>query len=305
VHYDIPVRDRTISFQVTTLPDVAGGESAPSHVYRFMLDLPIPIPPYFAELQANTLPTGLSDSSPDSDHHRGWFHPDPDRRLLALVLGSPTADEPMAAFTQHTLFVPHDVFLSHISAHSPSPSPSVHSGDGATAAEAAIIAVPWNAWGPGNTMLTTVPHAFRRSTGLHKVCGMHALGKLRVIRDRNVLRITDYHPHRVAHERARAAQRDDTGADLDDNPAEQEQEQEQEGQEWQRLDDGTTPGTEPHNLQIPYVEKDIPLPDGLRSEQVRCVLGEDAVFLIQVGFFCHTSALVNGRQRGAGLTKGS
>jgi len=261
---------------VTTLPDVAGGELAPSHVYRFMLDLPIPIPPYFAELQANTLPTGLSGSSPDSGHHRGWFHPDPDRRLLALVLGSPTADEPMAAFTQHTLFVPHDVFLSYISAHSPSPSPSVrippvHSDGGATPAPA-VVAVPWDAWGPGNTMLTTVPHAFRRSTGLHKVCGMHALGKLHVIRDRGVLRITDYHRHRVA--RARAAQRDDAV----DNPAEEEQ-----GQEWQRPDG--TPGTEPHSSQIPYVEKDIPLPDGLRSEQVRCVLGEDAVFLIQVGFF--------------------
>jgi hypothetical protein len=263
---------------VTTLPDVATGEPAPSHVYRFMLDLPIPIPPYFAELQANTLPTGSSGSSPDSGHHRGWFHPDPDRRLLALVLGSPTADEPMTtAFTQHTLFVPHDVFLSHISAHSS--SPSVHS-DGPTP-EAAVVAVPWDAWGPGNAMLTTVPHAFRRSSGRHKVCGMRALGKLHVIRDRGVLRITDYHPHRVAREHARAAQRDDTGGADDvvavDNPTEEEQDQ-----EWQRSDG--TPDTELHSLQIPYVEKDIPLPDGLRSEQVRCVLGEDAVFLIQVGF---------------------
>jgi hypothetical protein len=36
-------------------------------------------------------------------------------------------------------------------------------------------------------------------------------------------------------------------------------------------------------MQIPCVEKDIPLPDGLRSEHVQCVLGEDVVLLIEVG----------------------
>jgi hypothetical protein len=119
-------------------------------------------------------------------------------------------------------------------------------------------------------MLKTVRHAFRRSHGMHRVCGMHALGKVHVIRDCAVLRIADYHPHRVAIARSRAssAQSDDT--ETVDDPAEER------SLEWERPDD--TP-------RIPYVEKDIPLPDGLRPEQVRCVLGEDAVFLIKVGCF--------------------
>jgi hypothetical protein len=72
--------------------------------------------------------------------------------------------------------------------------------DDATAPE--VTVVPWDAWGPGNAMLTMVPHVSQRSTGLHNVYGMHALGKPHVICDRGVLRIADYHQQRVARERA-------------------------------------------------------------------------------------------------------
>jgi hypothetical protein len=296
LHYDIAAEERAISFQVTTLPDGAGGEPAPSYVYRFMLNLHIRILPYFAELHENTLPS----SGSSLDHHRGWFHPDPDRRLLALTLGSPTVDELTTAFTQHTLVVPHDVFLSHIAAHAQSPSSNLSprmssiDSDGATAPEVTVM--PWDAWGPGNAMLTMVPHVSQRSTGLHNVCGMHALGKPHVIRDRGVLRIADYHQQRVACERATATRSDDGcreddgydgndfggdghGDDLDgDDDGNAMGEGRRRGHQWP---DGDVADAEPQ--QIPYVEKDIPLPDGVRPERVRCVLGEDAVFLIQVG----------------------
>ena len=138
-----------------------------------MLNLPIGIPPYFTQLQANTLPTSWSDSD-----NPAWFHADPKERVLALTLGSPTADGLTVAFTQHTLFVSHNVFQSHIAAHNrQSPNPQIPSTkDGATVSTP-IVVVPWDAWGPGHTRLTTFPYVFRRNTGLHKVCGMHALGK--------------------------------------------------------------------------------------------------------------------------------
>ena len=280
---------------MTTLPDVAG--EPPSHVYRFMLNLPIGTPPYFTQLQANTLPTNRSGSD-----NSGWFHADPKSRVLALTLGSPTADGLAVAFTQHTLSVPHDVFLSHIAAHSQSQgqgqsqtsnsqTPSTDPG-GAPSASNPVV-VPWDAWGPGHARLTTVPYVFRRSTGMHKVCGMRALGQAHVLGDRGVLRITDYHPHRVARARACASLGDDgPGDDGDDD-------ENDEGSDGDEDDTDDDPPEErrrrrrqratcardvlPRSTQIPYVEKDIPLPDGLRSEHVQCVLGEDVVLLIEVG----------------------
>jgi hypothetical protein len=303
VHYNFDL-EHTVSFQVTALPDVAG--APPSRVYRFMLNLPIVIPPYFAELHANTLPTGSSSessSSSSSDRRAGWCHADPDRRLLGLALGSPTADGLSVAFTQRTLFVSHDVFLSHIASHGPSQSqsqslwaPSSADADSARAASAPVVVVPWDAWGPGHTRMTTTPHVFQRSTGQHKVCGMHALGKPHVLRDRGILRIADFHPHRVA----RAAQGDDDGRGGgggggqgvdgqdeehdDDDDDDDDDADELEGRWRGRQLPDSAPGAVPHSTQIPYVEKDIPLPDGLRSEHVRCVLGEDLVFLFEVGF---------------------
>jgi hypothetical protein len=242
-----------------------------------MLNLPIGTPPYFTQLQANTLPTNWSGSD-----NPGWFHADPNGRVLALTLGSPTADGLTVAFTQHTLFVPHDVFLSHIAAHNQSQSQTPSTDPDGTPSASNLVVVPWDAWGPGHARLTTVPYVFRRSTGMHKVCGMRALGEAHVLGDRGVLRITDYHPHRVARARAHASLGDDgpgedgNGDDDDDDPSE-------EG--WRRRRQRATCARDvlPRGTQIPYVEKDIPLPDGLRSEHVQCVLGEDVVLLIEVG----------------------
>jgi hypothetical protein len=266
-----------------------------------MLNLPIGIPPYFTQLQANTLPTNRSDSV-----NSGWFHADPKGRILALMLGSPTADGLTVAFTQHTLFVPHNVFLSHIAAHiqDPNPSQSTDPPDDATASP--LTVVPWDAWGPGHTRLTTLPYVFRRSTGLHKACGMHALGKPHVFRDRGVLRITDYHPHRVARARAWAAAAGDDGprdgddddddddggsSDDDDADADADSDDPSEGA-WRRRRERANYARDAllRGTQIPHVEKDIPLPDGQLSEYVQCVLGEDVVLLIQVGSFHHLSS---------------
>jgi len=270
---------------VTTLPDVA--DEPPSHVYRFMLNLPIGVPPYFTQLQENTLPTNWSGSD-----NPGWFHADPNGRILALTLGSPTADGLTVAFTQHTLFVPHDVFLSHIAALDQTSNPPIPSSstdpDGETATASTPIVVPWDAWGPGHTRLTTVPYVFRRNTGLHRACGMYALGRPHVLRDRGVLRITDYHPHRVARARTCASPGDDG-----DGPGDDDDDDHDGGHDGVDDDDAPEEGwgrrpscardALPRSTQIPYVEKDIPLPDGLRSEHVQCVLGEDVVLLIEVG----------------------
>jgi hypothetical protein len=282
VDYDLG-EERKIYFEVMTLPDGAGGEPAPSYVYRFRWNLPIRIPPFFAELRENTLP--LYSSS--QDHHRGRFHPDPGRRLLALALGSPT-DVELAWLTRHTLVVPHDVFLSYIATHSQSqslnPSPRTSfsdSNDATTAPQIEVVVVPWDTWSPGNTMLMMARHGFQHGTGMYDVCGMHVLSKPEVIPDRAVLRIADYHPQRVAHKRATAAQRDDRRREDDgyDGDSHATGGEGRRGEQWP--DHGDVPHAE--SQEIPYVEKNIPLPEGVRPECVRCVLGEDAVFLIQVG----------------------
>ncbi|KAH9959418.1 hypothetical protein BC827DRAFT_502806 [Russula dissimulans] len=294
--------ERSISLQVATLPDVPG-DPAPCPTYHFMLELPILIPPYFTELHANTLPTDW----PASDQ-RGWFHADTDRRLMVFELGSPTADGLAIAFTQHTLHVPRDVFLSHITAHGRSDS---------SESESEPVVVPWHEWAPGHTRLTEDPNVSQRHLGLRHPCGMRALGEPHhlLLLDRGVLRITDYHPRRVAraHARRRAPHHnsndnDDhshtaagggscsgTGDEKDDPAKEggRDRERRERSEPERRSSDldhhRASTGPSPslpwlHCDPIPYVEKDIPLPDGLRprSAHVRCVLGEDVVLLFEV-----------------------
>lgn len=83
--------ENRISFQVATLPDVAGAPLSESHTYRFILDPPIIDTPYFAELYANTLPVGFSGSD-----HLGCFNAD-----------------------RNTLCVSGDVFLPYVAAQRP------------------------------------------------------------------------------------------------------------------------------------------------------------------------------------------
>jgi hypothetical protein len=288
-------RPPTIAVQVTTLPDVAG--DAPSHTYRFLLDLPIADPPYFTELHANTLPTSWSSRRPGPDHNpAGCFYADPDEKLLTLELGFPNSGVPVASFVRHTLHVPHTAFLSHIAAHRAACACAPD-----TAVGGPVVVVPWSAWSPGRTHLTTVPDMFVREIRQHRVCGMHALGEPHLLVDCGVLRITDYHPHRVA--RARAAAAIVPVGSGDDDPAvaavrgkEWGGGEEKGGQRRPRggpdCDHDTARGEPPRGggsggvqAQIPYVEKDIPLPEGLRSGYFRCVLGEDVVVLLKVSHY--------------------
>jgi len=286
--YDLThAEERSISLQVTTLPDVPGDPTAPCPTYHFILELPTLVPPYFTELYANTLPTDW-----DTSDNRGWFHANPDERLMVFELGSPTAD----GFTEHTFHVPHDVFLSHIAAHNPSGSESE--------SESELVVVPWREWAPGHTRLTEDPNVSQRHLGLRKACGMHALGEPHhILLDRGVLRIADYHPHRVARARQAASHNNNddnhhrnhiaggsgcsgTGDGEDDDPAKEWEGGRERCERWPSNHASTGPLPWQSCVPIPYVEKDIPLPDGLQSSHVRCVLVEDVVLLFEV---CPTS----------------
>lgn len=108
---------------------------------------------------------------------------------------------------------------------------------------------------------------------------MHALGEPHILPDRRVVRIADYHPHRVARALT-ADQGVDGGGDDEPGPGPGE-----EGARRGRPDQDQDQGQSMRG-QIPYIEKDIPLPDGVlrRPESgVKCMLGEDVVVLLEVG----------------------
>jgi hypothetical protein len=110
---------------------------------------------------------------------------------------------------------------------------------------------------------------------------MHVLGKPHLLVDRGILRVTDYHPHRVARAQAAAATVPEEGGGEDKSSRRRPRG----GPDY---DHDTARGEPPRGgsgggVQIPYVEKDIPLLDGLRSGCVRCILGEDVVVLLEVG----------------------
>jgi hypothetical protein len=230
-------------------------DQAALRVYSFDLELPS-LPQFHLSdsLCTNTLPSNTSDSC-----FPGFFHSEPSSRLLALEVEVLRTD---FVRVPHILYVPHDVLLGYIRSH-PSDSHTV--------------VVPWKAWGHGNAHILASPHPclnryeFR---GCKIVCGMHAItGKPMVILQgkQRMLRIMDYHPRRIyrnsvtgtqdTHLRSRAA---DSHKGLDPP--------------------GTSARQEATDEDIPYTFKDIPLPGGLRLENIRCVLGEDVVVVFEVGF---------------------
>ena len=268
-------------------------------------------PPYFTEMHVNTLPP-----NPPGSHGRGLFYTDPRHKLLALELGAITVQGFTAVFTLHTLYVPHDAFLSYIAAH-PAPPPTVVCAP-APQPESSIsdmVDVSWEAWGPSHTRLVTVPNvAHSRYLGLHKVCGMHALSEPPILLDRGILRIMDYHPSRTplaaeqgdgiagderahsmpvhissnvranslpvsTHGSATEGPREASGSSSDSAIAKPH---------WglRRVPPPPPPPpppTPPLDAPISYSVKDIPLPKELKSDSVRCVLGEDVVVLFEVG----------------------
>ncbi|KAI9462838.1 hypothetical protein BJY52DRAFT_1184959 [Lactarius psammicola] len=250
-HYN-PSRERTISFQVTTLPE--GGSPLPPSSYRFALNLPMLSPPYFTELHMDTL-----RPNPPGSYGRGLFYTDPRRKLLALELGAITVEGFTAVFTLHTLYVPHDAFLSH-------------------------------------TRLVTVPNvAHSRYLGLHKVCGMQALSEPPILLDRGILRILDYRPFRSPPVAEQDDGNDEEVHSLPDSssggsmggstrassacPAKRQPEH----QGLRQMPPPPPPPPTPPDRSIPYSVKDIPLPKELKSDSVRCVLCEDVVVLFEVG----------------------
>ena len=280
-----------MSFQVTIIPESGGTSTSPPSSYHFALNLPVITPPYFTELHVNTLLPSLPGS-----HRPGLFYADQRRKLFALELGAITVQGFTAVFTLHTLYVPHDALLSYIAAHPASSESALPSN----------VDVPWESWGPSQTRLVTVPNvAHSRYLGLHKVCGMHALSEPPVLFDSGILRIMDYHTSRA--QPPAAEQEDGAGAGLspktgsiDSLPADGT-DTEEPREALGSSDDGAranhrgprrmsppssppppSPPPSPPDMSIPFILKDIPLPKGLESDSVRCLLGEDVVVLFEV-----------------------
>ncbi|KAI9444091.1 hypothetical protein H4582DRAFT_2071684 [Lactarius indigo] len=243
--------------------------------------------PFGAELLS--LRAGPTDALPTVLHRAAREHAAaaPGGRVGAITVEGFTA-----VFTLHTLYVPHDAFLSYIAAH-PAPPPPQQPGDPIP------IDVPWEAWGPGNTRLVTVPNvAHSRYLGLYKVCGMHALSEPPILIDDGILCIMDYLPSRapppaeLGDGSVRGEQADSMLVSPNDSATEEPRASGSSGdgaiaahQELPRV----PPPPTPPDTSIPYSIKGIPLPEGLESDSVRCVLCEDVVVLFEVGTIYHLS----------------
>ena len=240
---------RVVTFES---PDVT--EEAALRYYHFELDVlgPSPQQTYYFH-STNTLPSNTSESC-----FPGFFHSEPNSRLLALEVETPIdfvleGDTPV-----QVLYIPHDVLLGYIMSH-----PS----------DIDTVVVPWKAWGFGNAHIIALPSPSPvRFLGSKIVCGMHALTEPPMIigqGDQKMLRIMDYHPRRIAH----TLVTQDTRLRLGGAVGSQEGFGPSSTAAWQEVCDE----------KIPYVFKDIPLPSGLRCENIKCVLGEDVVVVFEVG----------------------
>ncbi|KAH9026282.1 hypothetical protein EDB83DRAFT_1929011 [Lactarius deliciosus] len=239
-------QDQMLRFQVVTFESLNTTDEAALRFYHFELDVLGPQPEQGYFLSVNTLPSNTSGSCPP-----GFFHSEPSSRLLALEVETPVTDSMGGDIPLRVLFVPHDVLLGYIASH-----PS----------DADTVMVPWEAWGPGNTHILSLPEpSSDRFLGSKLVCGMHAVTEppMIVVGDQKMLRIIDYHPRRVSR-----------------NPVTQKGLGLSGVAGW--LEFGRLTGE-----KVPHGFKDIPLPDKIRWENIKCVLGEDmvAVFEYSLGTF--------------------
>jgi hypothetical protein len=240
-----------LRFQVVTFESESQNitDEAAFRVYHFELDVLGPQTEQTYFLNMNTLPSNASDSC-----FPGFFHSEPSSRLLVLKVEIPFIAGPVKPCI---LYVPHDVLLDYIGSHP---------------YKADTIVVPWEAWGPGNTHIFT-PHQRdnpNRFTflGRESVCGMHAMTEppmVMVQGDRKMLRIMDYHPRRIARNPVTQVTPLRLGGAVDSRDT----------AAWQKASVST-------DKNIPYAFKDIPLPSGLRLENIKCVLGEDVVAVFEV-----------------------
>ena len=244
-------QQRALYFQAVTFesPDVT--EEAALRYYHFELDVLGPPPEqtyYFHSM--NTLPSNTSNS-----YFSGFFHSEPNSRLLALEVETPRDFVLEGETPVQVLYIPHDVFLGYIISH-----PS----------DTDTVVVPWEVWGLGNTHIITLPDPSPlRYVGSKLVCGMHAINEPPMIigqGDQKMLRVIDCHSRRVAHN---AVMHRRLGGAVDSR---------------ERLGpSSTTEWQEVCDEKKPYFFKDIPLPDGLRRENLGFVLGEDVVIAFKVG----------------------
>jgi hypothetical protein len=233
-----------LRFQVVTFGPPNTTDETALRFYDFKLDVLGPQPEHTYFLSMNTLPSNTSNS-----YFPGVFHSEPSSRLLALEVETPVTDFILGGdIPLHVLYVPHDVLLGHIMAHPP---------------DADTVVVPWEEWGHGNAHIFTLPEPSPdRFLGSKIVCGMHAMTEppmVMVQGDQKILRIMDYHPRRIARNpvtQGGAVDPHDTAA-------------------WQKAGVST-------DEKIPYAFKDIPLPSGLRLENIKIVLGEDVVAVFEV-----------------------
>ena len=240
-----------LRFQVATFGSPNTADETALRFYDFELDVLGPQPEHTYFLSMNTLPSNTSNS-----YFPGIFHSEPSGRLLALEVETPVTDFILGGnIPLHVLYVPHDVLLDYIMAH-----PS----------DADTLVVPWEEWGHGNAHILTLPEPSPdRFLGSKIVCGMHAMTEppmVMVQGDQKILRIMDYHPRRIAHDPLTqfTPLRFGGAVDSHDSAA------------WQKAGVST-------DENIPYAFKDIPLPSGLRLENIKCVLGEDVVAVFEVG----------------------
>ncbi|KAH9961892.1 hypothetical protein BC827DRAFT_241059 [Russula dissimulans] len=178
---------------------------------------------------------------------------------------------------QQTLHISANAVLSYVRAH------ATYGGGGGF--------VRWDAWAPGHVRV--VPRrmvAHETITGMHTLCGMRALDD-HIVRDRDgqsraVVCVYDYHRGRVGSALRAARQ--------------QQQQQQRAAREevgvWTRMRrslsakrpepvpvEGATsyvlPGGE---NEMPCLVKEIPIPEGLLTENLMCVLSEHAVVLLEL-----------------------
>jgi len=249
--------------RVVTLPNTAGLEGAPSHLYDFALDTPVHHDMDHHYLQMyhmfmNTLPTNSSASD-----FPGLFHGNPGSKILALEIETTTmTDDSLPYFMLHVLYIPHNTLLSYISK---------------LRSDTDTVVIPWRDWIPRNAHLVEVPlPSPLRYRTLGITCGMHALTTPPMIvkrGDLEMLCITDYHASRIARFLATQGTCHPSTSKVGTTTEESI---------WPNTAAVPRPRFDRSlNAEIPHVIKDIPLPDGRFSENTLYVLGEDVVVLFE------------------------
>ncbi|KAN0109145.1 hypothetical protein V8E52_009576 [Russula decolorans] len=252
------------------------------------LPLHLILPSSICHISPNCMGTPCPPASPvRTISDLGCFNVDPGRRLNAQDgHANPKPRRAIDRFLRNTRFsmrVSGDVFLSYITVH---PFPTSTS-DTPYSDHAACRGGAAGGMGPGPhrdgpddgaESIRTKPESFCRN-------------EPHILLDKGILRITDCDLHHVA--RALAAAQGH-GAVI---PAAEEEKGPTEARlllytPWPRCRT-TQVQALAQALRYSYVEKDMPLPEELRSDHVRCMLGEDVVLL----FECPAGGPENAAQR--------